>query len=334
MDHDGNFVFMSSSRTVKRLRRKVVLKRKRGEKMISIGEPSSSLTEPGLPCSAQPSKPCQKHVAADRHKGDRESTRTDQPQSGGLISESSHPQPLLNSISHGGLSVTPDWLPSGLVARLRADATALFAAGAFTVGALGGRSGQHGVEVLTRRCSCCGLFDDAAAARGVGDPRARAQLFEALADLRDALERHLGAPLAEAMELQYLRYPGGGEGFYGKHVDQQVRDPGRKSRVVSLLVYLNSPGWDSARDGGALRAWPQGCAAAAVEVEPAGGTLVLFDSMRLVHEARPTLKERWALVGWFLEGERRPTCAPSKKGTSGTVRSSGGVKKMKRSDKP
>jgi hypothetical protein len=74
---------------------------------------------------------------------------------------------------------------------------------------------------------------------------------------------------------------------------------------VSLLCYLNGPDWDPAVDGGALVAYPKATAdrpARAEEVTPCGGTLVLFDSVKLEHEAKPTKRERWALVGWFMGG--------------------------------
>jgi Rps23 Pro-64 3,4-dihydroxylase Tpa1-like proline 4-hydroxylase len=140
------------------------------------------------------------------------------------------------------------------------------------------------------------------------------------------------------MELQYLRYPGKGAGYYGRHVDQQPggreSELGLQTRAISLLAYLN-PDWDCARDGGQLRAYypagdsVPGDSAAVVptntnegrrkksgggggsgivrateeveDVEPLGGTLVLFDSKSVEHEACPTNKERWALVGWFLD---------------------------------
>jgi SM-20-related protein len=237
-------------------------------------------------------------------------------------------------IAAGSLAVTPHWLSPRLVNRLRADAAALKAAGAFSAAAVGGATAGHGdphtqtVRAATRRCEACGLFDDALtkAPRGTGDPAARGLLFAALASLRHDLElsscRGPGLPLADAMELQYLCYPGGGPGpssssnsssgspnpsggagFYGRHVDQQVG----VGRAVSLLVYLNGDAssdggpWCSNRDGGQLVAYPKGHRQLPERVDPIGGTLVLFDSRTLEHEALPTRRPRWALVGWFLE---------------------------------
>lgn len=42
-----------------------------------------------------------------------------------------------------------------------------------------------------------------------------------------------------------------------------------------------------------------------VEVEPNGGTLVLFDSVSLPHEVLSTRqRERWATSGWFHEDQQ------------------------------
>ena len=250
-----------------------------------------------------------------------------------------------------------------------------------------------------RVCSSCGLFDDAKAAseharilRGADtaanerkkkmpkiptdgisslvdpkfDEEAREELFARMADLREQLQRVLGRRLSPFMELQYLRYPGGGRGFYGRHVDQQVDEAAKerkidktdeeeevevegvpraskgkkmtttknkkkrkhgKNRSVSILIYLNNNAWDVKRDGGALRAYlppavvssnnyqppalgllgtardgPSESKVRVVEIAPKGGTVVLFDSRTLEHEAMPTLRTRWALVGWFMDG--------------------------------
>ena len=229
--------------------------------------------------------------------------------------------------------------------RLRRDAEALHRHGAFTDGAIGGRDpAAVATARRTRLCDVCGLFDDASAApRGVGDRAARDELFDRIADLREELEAgpRGGRQLADHMELQYLRYPepapseapsGGkaldqqGGGFYRRHVDQQGGSGrGGLERAVSLLVYLNGADWDSARDGGQLVGYPAGRPPAVVE--PRGGTLVLFDSRALEHEARPTRRERWALVGWFMDPQQRGRAAGAAASRSGATQAAAMKKK-------
>lgn len=189
-------------------------------------------------------------------------------------------------IEAGKLSITRSWLGTDVTRRLLNDARGLHNAGHFTDGRLGGREGKR-VNNQTRVCDTCGLFDDAAnAPPGTGDEEAREILFDGMAALRDDLMHVLKRPLAESMELQYLRYPGGKEakgGFYGRHIDHGFKDHELPlQRAVSLLLYLTDGSWDARRDGGVLRAYPRG--GAAVDVEPQDGTLVLFDSTVLEHE--------------------------------------------------
>ena len=192
-------------------------------------------------------------------------------------------------------------------------------------------------DATARICDVCGLFDDAEkAGPSVGNTDAREELLDLMADLRELLQMYLGIRLSEGMELQYLRYPGSSDGqsgkkkrkgFYGRHFD---RDPEDKScackRKVSLLLYLNNDTWDAKKDGGVLRAYirppqmqqqQQGTvrkrkrssidgkesAITHQDIIPKGGTLVLFDSASVEHEVLPTDRERWAVVGWFLEDE-------------------------------
>ena len=49
-------------------------------------------------------------------------------------------------------------------------------------------------------------------------------------------------------------------------------------------------------DGGALRVHSDGTY---YEILPDAGSLVLFDSMAVEHEVRPTRRERTCLIGWF-----------------------------------
>ena len=206
---------------------------------------------------------------------------------------------------------------------IRNDAMQLFAAGAFTTGEVGGTT-----DVVTnknkRQCDVCGLFDDALTVNA-GDVKGREDLFDLMSDLRELLIDKLGRPLAETMELQYLRYPP--QGFYGRHFDHYAVDDGSDIiRSVSLLIYLNDSTWDPIVDGGALRAYPRG--QPPQTALPAGGTLVLFDSAAIEHEVLPTNRERWALVGWFMiEGMKNKGEREGKRGRQSNYSSSKGGKK-------
>ncbi|EJK48814.1 hypothetical protein THAOC_32357 [Thalassiosira oceanica] len=255
-------------------------------------------------------------------------------------SEPSPPSIDTSPISEGRVSITPNLLSNQQVEALLEDAKGLHRNGAFVPGGLRRRKNNRDgsdmtstTDATTRICDICGLFDDAEkAGPSVGNMDAREELLDLMADLRELLQTYLGIRLSKGMELQYLRYPGisdgqsGGvkqKGFYGRHFD---RDPEDEScsckRKVSLLLYLNTETWDAKKDGGVLRAYmPQkqqqkqargktrgrsgidGKGATHQDIVPKGGTLVLFDSASVEHEVLPTHRERWAVVGWFLEDE-------------------------------
>ena len=105
-------------------------------------------------------------------------------------------------------------------------------------------------------------------------------------------------------ELLYAYYPRGG--YYRRHRDS-VPDSASVLRKYSLLLYLNDESWDPEVDGGKLRIHldgggddiPIGKEPEYVDVDPIGGTLVLFRSELIPHEVLDTRNERYAVVGWF-----------------------------------
>lgn len=72
-----------------------------------------------------------------------------------------------------------------------------------------------------------------------------------------------------------------------------------------LLLYLNNEWKES--DGGRLRVHldsgkdflPDGEEPNFIDVEPKGGTLVLFKSDKIPHEVLDTQAERMAIIGWY-----------------------------------
>jgi hypothetical protein len=108
-------------------------------------------------------------------------------------------------------------------------------------------------------------------------------------------------------ELLYAYYPRGG--YYRRHRDS-VPNSASVLRKYSLLLYLNDEGWNPEVDGGKLRIHldgggdeiPVGKEPEYVDVDPIGGTLVLFRSELIPHEVLDTRNERYAVVGWYNRG--------------------------------
>lgn len=159
-----------------------------------------------------------------------------------------------------------------------------------------------------------GLRVAAASLAGACGPRELpAAVLGILADieaLRRELARATGRELRESAEMQLVRYEAGGA--YRTHVDDhpslRIGASGRTDirRSLSILLYLTSPDWQPAADGGALRVYhtrdaQQASPAARIDVQALPGTLVVFDS-RVPHEVLTTRRERTLIAGWLHEG--------------------------------
>jgi SM-20-related protein len=107
-------------------------------------------------------------------------------------------------------------------------------------------------------------------------------------ELRLELNRSAYLGLFE-FETHFAVYPPGAA--YTRHADRFARDA---RRVLSTVLYLNAD-WEPT-DGGALRIHLAD--GAHVDIEPRGGTLVVFAS-ELEHEVLPARRERFSLAGWF-----------------------------------
>jgi hypothetical protein len=77
-------------------------------------------------------------------------------------------------------------------------------------------------------------------------------------------------------------------------------------REYTAILYLNAADWPRS-DGGQLQLFPGAeagdetgeSASEVVEIVPAGGTLVVFDSRSMLHAVTPSLKPRIALTAWL-----------------------------------
>ncbi len=113
-------------------------------------------------------------------------------------------------------------------------------------------------------------------------------LWTWLEELRVSLNHKLFLGL-EYFEGHYSIYPTGG--FYGRHLDSFRSN---SDRIVSFVLYLN-PAWIFA-DGGQLRTYELD---QIFDVDPVGGTLVLFLSRTVEHEVLVTNSRRLSFTGWF-----------------------------------
>jgi hypothetical protein len=151
------------------------------------------------------------------------------------------------------------------------------------------------------------------AVAAAGDARCLAAAAALLMAVPHALMARRSAALAPPQSLQLALYDGDGS-YYARHVDNPGAGapgaadgpPGLRTgdRALTAIVYLN-PSWQP-EHGGELRLWPpeasiNGAPSSAEEhldIEPRAGRLLLFDSVRVEHEVRPSRAERWALSAW------------------------------------
>ncbi|MEN0653989.1 MULTISPECIES: 2OG-Fe(II) oxygenase [Hyphobacterium] len=191
---------------------------------------------------------------------------------------------LVEGLAERGWAAAEHALDAELVAALRARAQTLHARDAFDAGRVGRGDRLTGAPRI-RRAEIAWLDGQDAAER---------RLLDGAEALRQTLNRELFLGLFE-FESHFAHYPQGG--FYRRHLDAFAG--GVKSRVVSVVAYLNER-WEDG-DGGELAMWtnPDDMGEPVALIAPRPGTLVVMLSERIPHEVRPAARERWSLAGWF-----------------------------------
>ena len=187
---------------------------------------------------------------------------------------------LVTGIADHGYAIAHGMLPGTIIDDLRARALGLDRAGAMMPGGVG--RGPARLDPAVRGDRLAWLADE---------PRDAAEVaaFALFEELRGICNRTLTLGLFE-FESHYALYPPGAS--YARHRDRFRDDD---ARVLSCVLYLNDD-WRP-RDGGALRLHLDD--RDALDVAPAGGTLVAFLSEALDHEVLPARRTRIALTGWF-----------------------------------
>jgi len=201
----------------------------------------------------------------------------------------------LQQLDSQGYVIIDNFLPEPLQESLRADVQNLRKSSKFNVAKIG-QDATNALNTDIRIAETC--FLGPSKLEDIPDA-SRSQLYDVL----DGIRRDLPQPLdSNLSEFLYAYYPKGG--FYRRHRDAI---PGSAStlRQFSLLMYLNKD-WNQSH-GGQLRMHmdsggdylPEGEPPNFKDVEPKGGTLVLFKSDQIPHEVLDTQEERVAIVGWY-----------------------------------
>ncbi|GAX12641.1 hypothetical protein FisN_13Lh109 [Fistulifera solaris] len=207
-------------------------------------------------------------------------------------------QEQLRELKENKYLIVPGFISESLQQSLRQDVEQLRSKNRFKVAKIG-QDSTNTVNTKIRVAETCFLGKTK---KGLPPHAGRQELYERL----DRLRTDLGifGPLDDDLtELLYAYYPEGG--FYRRHRDAI---PGSASvlRTFSMLLYLNKD-WNSVKDAGQLRLHfdsggdelPPGESPFYKDVDPEGGTLVVFQSDAIPHEVLDTQKERIAIVGWF-----------------------------------
>jgi SM-20-related protein len=192
-------------------------------------------------------------------------------------------EPIIDALADTGWLVLPNFFPADAVSALRQQALSQWQAGSFHAAGIGQGSGLN-VNQAIRGDQVQWLEPCTQGALG--------QWQGFVEQLRLELNRSLYLGLFE-YEHHFALYPAGA--FYRSHIDNFR---GTSARLVTTLLYLNDT-WQT-QDGGQLRLYTDGTQDGEFrDIEPQGGTVILFLSERFWHEVLPANRQRLSLTGWL-----------------------------------
>ncbi|KAJ1617823.1 hypothetical protein T492DRAFT_475656 [Pavlovales sp. CCMP2436] len=221
-----------------------------------------------------------------------------------------------------GFVCIPLALDATQTAHARADAVALRASGRLE--ASGNADDVRQDAIATIRVSDGTPLAPRRADRGLAPIGAGlAHAAHVLRGVSHALDQHGYAGLAERrvpQQMQLSLYPPG-SATYRRHSDactstllelgllEWLRLRDYRERTLTAILYLNSPGWGDAAEGGGpiagqggeLRWFYMDGLGRHADVEPRGGSLVIFCSRTIQHEVAPCRDaDRYALTNWIV----------------------------------
>jgi SM-20-related protein len=201
------------------------------------------------------------------------------------------PEPEIERIAEAladpGYTISQELFAPERVAQLRGEALSLQSAGTLTAAGTGAqRRLAHSETDVIRGDSIAWL-----------DPQklslAQQSYWGTIMELAEALGPRLYLPIRDH-EAHYAVYPPGTG--YARHIDQ-LRGSG--ARLLSCVLYLNDPDWQP-RDGGQLRIYTEDRDdSAQLDIQPEGGTFVIFRSDTVWHAVLPATRTRVSLTGWM-----------------------------------
>jgi len=194
---------------------------------------------------------------------------------------------VVNALAGKGWCIIPDFMPKKVWKPLAVEARQLYEEGSFRLARVGSGDGAKvRPDVRTDRVRWVDPLEASVLQRAY---------LERIEALRMAINSELSMGLFD-FEGHFALYPKGC--FYRRHLDCFAD---AKHRAISCIQYLNDDWKDE--DGGKLRLYlPDGKGKETyTDIQPTGGSAVIFLSDKFEHMVMPSKRERLSLTGWFCK---------------------------------
>ena len=193
---------------------------------------------------------------------------------------------VVEGLAGPGWCVIPNFLSEDAWKALAVEARGLYDEGGFRHAGVG-RGESFRIRPEIRNDRVCWI-----------DPLAATPLEQSYLDRIEEQRLNINRELMLGLfgfEGHFALYPEGS--FYKRHLD---RFGDAAHRTVTCILYLNEE-WQ-VEDGGELRIYipDEHGEETHVDIQPIGGTAVIFLSDRFEHEVLPAHRQRFSLTGWYF----------------------------------